>query len=339
MTPKISIIVPVYNIEKYIHCCIDSVLAQTFTDFECILIDDGSTDESSSICDKYSQSNNRIKVIHKKNGGLSDARNTGILNSSGEYIVLLDGDDFLTNNNALLNLSIMVNKTNAEVIFNSMYTTFSNNGNVINSVEQFLGSDDYYGPAAFYNIIMLNDKIILAGWLFTVKREYLLGNKLFFKHDILHEDELWIPFVICNANTIAINHKPFYSYRKNRENSIMSEFNPKKLIDKQTIISDIQLSRPLISKNLQFILDDRCIMLWHTIFDAVVSIDEKFAAEKKYIIKTMRKQKNVLLYRKKMKNLFYFFLVLIIGIKNTYYLRKLYHNYVYLTLFHYRSCL
>jgi glycosyltransferase involved in cell wall biosynthesis len=312
----------VYNVEKYLSKCIDSILTQIFADFECILIDDGSNDESPSICDNYSLKDNRINVIHKENGGLSDARNTGILNSSGEYIVLLDSDDILSNDNVLLNLYNLIKKTNSQVIFNSNFITFSDSENESSSCEQFFGDKDYYTPIIFYNILMKNDKAILAGCFFTVQRDFLLKNKLFFKHGILHEDELWIPFIICNADTIAINHSPFYSYRKKRENSIMSEFNPKMLIDKQTIINDILSNRSLISRKLRFILYERCIMLWHSIFDTVFSLDEKYTVEKNNIIKEIKKQKKVLFHGKNIKNYFYFFLISFIGSKRTYYLRE-----------------
>lgn len=92
-TPEISIIVPVYQVEKYLNRCVDSVLNQTFKDFECILVDDGSTDNSPSICEYYKSKDSRIKVIHKTNGGLSDARNSGIEIAIGKYICFLDGDD------------------------------------------------------------------------------------------------------------------------------------------------------------------------------------------------------------------------------------------------------
>ena len=82
----ISVIVPVYNVEKYLEQCVDSILQQTITDLEVILVDDGSTDESGKICDQYSEIDSRIHVIHKKNGGLSDARNVGLDYAVGEYI-------------------------------------------------------------------------------------------------------------------------------------------------------------------------------------------------------------------------------------------------------------
>lgn len=97
--PVISVIVPVYNVEKYLHRCVDSILVQTFTDFELILVDDGSPDNCGIICDEYAEKDNRIHVIHKENGGLSDARNAGIdwtfVNSSSEWITFIDSDDWV----------------------------------------------------------------------------------------------------------------------------------------------------------------------------------------------------------------------------------------------------
>lgn len=93
--PQISVIVPVYNAEKYLHRCIDSILAQTFTDFELLLIDDGSKDKSGAICDEYAVKDNRVRVFHKENGGVSSARNLGLENARGEWVAFCDSDDFV----------------------------------------------------------------------------------------------------------------------------------------------------------------------------------------------------------------------------------------------------
>ncbi|KAF3371822.1 glycosyl transferase family 2, partial [Enterococcus faecium] len=91
---EISIIVPVYKVEKYLRKCVDSILAQTFTDFEVILVDDGSPDNSGKICDEYAEKDNRVRVIHKENGGLSSARNAGIDVARGKYLGFVDSDDY-----------------------------------------------------------------------------------------------------------------------------------------------------------------------------------------------------------------------------------------------------
>lgn len=98
VSPKISVIVPVYNVEKYLHRCVDSILAQTFTDFEVLLIDDGSTDKSGKICDDYGNLDKRVRVFHKANGGVSSARNLGLDNVCGEWVYFVDSDDFLDSN-------------------------------------------------------------------------------------------------------------------------------------------------------------------------------------------------------------------------------------------------
>ena len=95
MTPKISVIVPVYNTEKYLRRCIDSVLAQTYQDFELLLIDDGSKDSSGAICDEYAAKDARVRVFHKENGGVSSARNLGLDNARGEWVTFVDSDDYI----------------------------------------------------------------------------------------------------------------------------------------------------------------------------------------------------------------------------------------------------
>ena len=96
MRPRVSVIVPVYNIENYIEECICSILEQSYNDLELILVDDGATDSSGDICDKFSQKDNRVKVIHRENGGLACAVNTGLKHVTGEWIVFVDGDDCIS---------------------------------------------------------------------------------------------------------------------------------------------------------------------------------------------------------------------------------------------------
>ena len=92
---KLSVVIPVYNVEKYLDKCVESIVNQTFKDLEIILVDDGSTDESGKMCDEWTEKDTRIKAIHKINGGLSSARNAGIKQAKGEYISFIDSDDFV----------------------------------------------------------------------------------------------------------------------------------------------------------------------------------------------------------------------------------------------------
>ena len=104
MQPLISVIVPIYKVEQYLSECVDSILQQSYENLEVILVDDGSPDSCPEICDRYAVTDNRIKVIHKPNGGLSDARNTGLKAATGEYILFIDSDDYWIDKNAIKKL-------------------------------------------------------------------------------------------------------------------------------------------------------------------------------------------------------------------------------------------
>lgn len=128
--PAISIIVPVYNAEKYIHKCIDSILSQTFADFELLLIDDGSRDNSGKICDEYANKDFRIKVFHKENGGVSSARQYGTEKANGEYIIHADSDDWVESN-MLEDLYNCATKENADMIICDYYIDYKDNTFII----------------------------------------------------------------------------------------------------------------------------------------------------------------------------------------------------------------
>lgn len=120
MNPSISIIVPIYNMEKLMRKCLDSILAQTFQDFECLLIDDGSKDGSPAICDEYALKDARITVFHKSNGGLSDARNFGLAHAQGEYTIFFDPDDWV-DEDCLKDLYEKAQETNADLVMCDLY--------------------------------------------------------------------------------------------------------------------------------------------------------------------------------------------------------------------------
>ena len=155
MNPKISVIVPVYNVEKFLTRCIDSILAQTFTDFELLLIDDGSKDKSGEICDEYAAKDSRIRVFHKQNGGVSTARNLGIDKAQGEWVYFVDSDDWIEIETLSIVQSIDMRKIG--IIKFGYYEDFydgkinivsDNNERIISDPEEMLnavGNNKYYG--------------------------------------------------------------------------------------------------------------------------------------------------------------------------------------------------
>ena len=129
---RISVIVPIYNTEKYLARCIESILCQTYTNLEIILVDDGSPDSCPRICDEYAEKDERIKVIHKPNGGLSDARNSGLKIANGEYVIFLDSDDYYNNTKFLQDIHDQLSLKNADALFFRRIYFIDGNSNSFN---------------------------------------------------------------------------------------------------------------------------------------------------------------------------------------------------------------
>lgn len=222
---KISIIVPVYQVEKYIRQCIDSILAQTFTDFELILVDDGSKDNSGKICDEYAEKDKRIRVIHKENDGLSDARNKGLDNASGNYFMFVDSDDYIAPNMAeclykkISEAKADIAACNYRYVFEDGKKDFSteNKAEVINANEIFYNrkNERNYG---FWTIAC--NKLY--------KREKF--KSLRFRFGKYHEDEFWANDIYqMDIKAVTVSESLYY-YRQ-RGNSIMGNKNIRKCFD------------------------------------------------------------------------------------------------------------
>ena len=188
--PKISVIVPVYNVEQYLRRCIDSILSQTFSDFELLLIDDGSKDKSGDICDEYAAKDARIRVFHKVNGGVSSARNLGLVKANGEFIFFVDSDDYLDNTH-LENYSKDID--NFDLIFQGYKLVDETTGKILekktfheietldfessmNVMEQIFSIGNFFGPT----------------WNKIFRASIISENEIKFKEDVnLREDEIF----------------------------------------------------------------------------------------------------------------------------------------------------
>ena len=234
---KLSIIIPVYNTEKYLCRCIDSVIDQFTSDCEIILVDDGSTDDSSVICDEYAANHKGLNVIHQENQGLSAARNTGIEAANGDYIMFLDSDDWIEKDSLQLFLTI-INTYSPDLINGRAILT---DGFGLNKPKI-----DYYIPDGFYLIHdylnLLKDRMIYTPCApFTLcKRSFLNDNGIRFKKGILHEDQLWTPIILLNAKNIYCSEKYFY-YNYVRQGSITHSGNRTRSgTDLITVCSELQ---------------------------------------------------------------------------------------------------
>lgn len=129
---KISIIIPVYNSTLYLKQCVESILAQTYHNFEILLVDDGSTDDSPMLCDEYAQKDDRIVTIHKQNGGTSDARNVGLEKASGDYITFMDNDDYWSDPDALCDIIKVISETEPDVVMHANMVYWQDKNRTVN---------------------------------------------------------------------------------------------------------------------------------------------------------------------------------------------------------------
>lgn len=230
--PKLSVIVPVYNTEKYLRECIDSILAQTFTDFELILVDDGSSDRSGAICDAYAEVDDRIRVIHQKNGGVTKARKTGVGCACGTYFSFIDSDDWI-HPEMFERMVAKCLETNADIVVCDMYLESSRRTE----------SSPSLAEEGFYSKLELRDKIYPT-MLMNVRfrRPGILGsscNKIFCRKVldqvfwqvddsfVYAEDSLFCYAALLESNGVFVLRKPLYHYRQHSE-SAMHQYNGKR---------------------------------------------------------------------------------------------------------------
>lgn len=239
----VSVIIPVYKVEPYLRQCVDSVLAQTYTDFEVILVDDGSPDGCPAICDEYAEKDSRVKVIHKENGGLSDARNAGMNIACGEYALFVDSDDFISKE-FLENLLRMAEEYNLDIVEGK--TVYYENALVsevfhLNHDEYvFFNNDDVY---EFY----LKTYQIVSAWNKLIKRSLL--SEVRFIRDMISEDFIWfyngvLPLIVC-AGYCAYST---YYYRQGNTLSITKQVSEKHYTSYKNIIETLSKNEHLVSK-------------------------------------------------------------------------------------------
>ncbi len=245
--PLISVIVPIYNVEEYLNKCVGSIVSQTYNNLEIILVDDGSLDGCPQICDKWSEQDERIKVIHKENGGLSDARNAGMEIMKGEYVSFVDGDDYIDERyiEVLYNNLVKYNAEISQVSFNTE-ELLSSNEIKINVLDASVSCKNFY--------ISKIPQMMISSCAKLFKTD-LIGNQRFPKGRNF-EDQFFTPRVVYYAHNIVMSNERLYNY-VNRQNSITRvPFNAQKMLD---ILWVMQENRRFFKENKVF---DMAIILY-----------------------------------------------------------------------------
>ena len=235
MSPKISIVVPMYGVEKYLEKCIDSLIHQTLKDIEIILVDDGSPDKSGEIAERYARKDSRIRVIHQKNAGLGPARNTGIEVATGEYIGFVDSDDW-TNENMFEHLYNFALNSNADIVVGGHCDW--RDGKVLRVKRHPLAGKTVTNKSEI-NEIRKNiygrraddketDAFPMSVWIAIYKKTLIDSNQLKFQN-IISEDVIFNISAYKFADTIVFTEDTDYCYRNENQSSIMRSFSESKL--------------------------------------------------------------------------------------------------------------
>lgn len=327
---KFSIIIPIYNVEKYLNECIDSVLIQDFRNYEIILVNDGSPDNCGEICDEYANKYPQVKVIHKENGGLSDARNFGIKEAKGDYLIFLDSDDYWKGANILSDLQTITDNGNPDIIIYGRTYVFENGHFQESPILNPHKSNDFvsdYGnlvKSGIYNPSACN-KII--------RRSLVCDNYLQFPKRLLHEDVAWSFDVAQYTKVYSIYENPFYQCRCERVDSITNIIKDKNLISYLDICSDktkylLKNQKNIYSKGNLDYLASIYLCVFRDYYNKLTQEHQKSA--KKHLYK-MRKIDTIYknwfinyLRSKKFK-----LLIQLFGIQRGMYLINLYYKYIY----------
>lgn len=216
--PQISVIVPVYKVEKYLHECVDSILGQTFRDFELILVDDGSPDNCGAICDEYAAKDSRVRVIHQENQGLSGARNSGIDAAQGEYITFVDSDDLVDLRYLEILMTAMQDGATIAICRHQEFA----DGEVLPPWDGSVPRQTFCATDALVRLYNGSAQVPVNAYCKLLQRS-LLGDTRF-PVGRLHEDQAFTPYILYRAEQIVSCDAVLYHYRANPTSITRSTF-------------------------------------------------------------------------------------------------------------------
>lgn len=287
MNPLISVIVPIYNVEKYLARCVDSIVNQTYKNLEIILVDDGSPDLCPQMCDDYAEKESRIKVVHKKNGGLSDARNAGMAVATGEYISFIDSDDYVSDDFIECLLDVM-NKENSDIAECSVVKFYEDN-----RFDEFIDdlSVKTYDTQDAMSALIAENPFHQHVWNKLYKTE--LVKDIPYAVGKLNEDEFWTYRVFGRANKVARLNKTMYYYFQ-RNSSIMGVgYNIRRLDaleGKANRQKYIENNFPDLSTQAKIDLYGSCMFAYQSVLKFMSGAEKKKALE---LIRKYRKMYNL----------------------------------------------
>lgn len=280
--PLISVIVPVYNCEMYLNQCVESIINQTYSNLEIVLVDDGSTDDSGKICDEYSEKDHRVVVLHTVNGGAASARNKGLNVAKGEYITFVDSDDWIESDMYHSMLELLKNNS-ADVAKVGFIKEYENNSSIV------LGNEYdgiYLKDEAVKKFLYHENEFCGGVWDKLYKRK--LFDNVRFPEKLITEDYYVNALIYANLNRIAVSSKAYYHYRM-QENSVCHQ-----PVNNHTF-DEIETAKMLLEyyeKNMIATKIDRDFYMSHAIYDVLYNLMVK-GSDKKMVSEYQLRYKKV----------------------------------------------
>ena len=253
---KLSIIIPVYNVEQYLPSCVQSVITQTYQDLQVILVDDGSTDSSGLLCDQLAQQDSRIQVVHKENGGLSDARNAGLRVAIGEYVAFLDSDDVYLLNDGLEQLMALAQVEQPDVLLFQAVDVYPNHQSVRKAYDEAWIAA-HSGMEVFHQLVR-TQSFNMSACFQLVRRNLLEQHQIYFEKGLLSEDVDWSLRLWRHVSKVRAINLPLYGYQ-HREGSISTTYTIRNLCSYEHIFAKfVQLYRESVD-------DEATKLYWKTV--------------------------------------------------------------------------
>lgn len=247
-SPMFSIIVPVYNTEKELERCVRSVTCQTFKDFELILVDDGSKDGSGALCDSFSAEDSRIVAIHQENAGCSEARNTGIRASKGQYLIFVDSDDLWDDRDALSGLVNVINNQPGVDVVCFGVRIYDEKGNFVKERKPELPDELEWSKTEIVRHLVYTNGYFSTSYVKALRREFFFKEGLFFIKGLLSEDIEWSARILLGCESIAVYPNAFYKRIQRSEGSITSSIGKKNITD---ILGSIERGIALVERRAE----------------------------------------------------------------------------------------
>lgn len=243
----VTIIIPCYNVEKYVEKCITSICNQTYKNIQIIPVEDGATDNTSDILDSLALTDSRIKVFHKQNAGVSAARNSGLELAVGEYVVFVDGDDYLAPDYVEYMLKL-VSMADSDFCLSKNCFTEDRETQIENDNIRILTKEEA-------TALLISPKVIVGCWNKMFKRQFIINNKLAFSTNLFYGEGLnFITKAAQLANNVAVGNRKVYYYRRNNEASATSKFNIQKYYNGEKALDKIQDDLIIKDKNVDMMM-------------------------------------------------------------------------------------